>query len=88
MNTKQTKAQRLASLIGYCVPSDSVSGEAAALLLKQEELLKQAKDAMDRLKERDNWRPFVTEDDGDDWVPAEHQALEALTAIVNHLEAK
>lgn len=48
--TQQTEAQRLAALIGrYRSPH---CGEAAALLLRQDELLKQALEAM----EADDWQ--------------------------------
>ena len=38
-------------------------------------------EALERLKKLQVWKPFVTEDETDTWVPAEHQALEALATL-------
>ena len=38
-------------------------------------------EALERLKKLQGWKPFVTEDETDTWVPAEHQALEALATL-------
>lgn len=83
MSTKQTEAQRLAGTLMRDVGSQLVNRkQAAALLLRQDELLKQALEALEA--SRRNMRDNAPHLSGKVWGFAD----ETITAIRVHREAK